>query len=102
MKASSYISNIISESSGSIYIPCWVQPRASLTKIAGIHGEHLKIQLSAPPVDGKANAELCKFFSKKLGVPKSSIDIVSGASSRKKTLRVTGVSKEQFIKATSA
>lgn len=75
----------------------WVQPRASGTRISGIYQNCIKISLSSPPVDGKANAELCKFISKKLSIPKSSVKIISGETSRKKIIRICGVNKKKFI-----
>lgn len=63
-----------------------VQPKSSRDEIAGIHGDRLKIKLTAPPVDGKANAALIAFLAKKLGIAKSRITIVRGETGRKKTL----------------
>lgn len=80
-----------------ILLPCWVQPRASKTAIAGIHGDALKISLSAPPVDGKANTELCKFFAKLLGLPKSSVELASGAASRKKVILLRNINTEKLL-----
>ena len=71
-----------------------IQPRASRTKIVGEHDGRLKLQLAAPPVDGKANQALIKFLAKKLGVAKTDIAIVQGESSRKKTLEIQGVTPE--------
>jgi uncharacterized protein (TIGR00251 family) len=89
---------IISENdSNNICVPFWVQPRASVTKISGIYQECIKISLSSPPVDGKANSELCKFLSKKLSLPKSSVKIISGQTSRKKVIKISGTNKKSFI-----
>ncbi len=46
-----------------IVLKLYIQPKASRDKIVGLHGEELKIAITAPPVDGKANAHLTKFFS---------------------------------------
>jgi uncharacterized protein (TIGR00251 family) len=67
-----------------------VQPRASRTAVVEVLGDRLKISLKAPPVDGKANAELCRFLARKLGVPKSHVEIVRGVSARQKTVAVHG------------
>ena len=67
------------------------QPRASRTKVAGEHDGQLKIQLAAPPVDGEANAALLDFISRRLRVPKSQVELVSGETSRRKRVRVRGV-----------
>ena len=66
-----------------------IQPGAKRTEIVGQHGDALKIRLAAPPVDGKANAELIRFLAERLRVPRSAIRLVSGESSRAKRLRVT-------------
>jgi len=67
-----------------------VQPNARRTEIAGRHGDAIKIRVAAPPVDGAANAELIRFLADQLGLPKSAIEIVSGAGSRRKQMRITG------------
>ena len=72
----------------------YVQPRASRTEIAGIHGDALKIRLAAPPVEGEANAELVSSLAKVLGVPKSAVRIVRGHRGRRKVLEVAGVNAE--------
>lgn len=68
-----------------------IQPGAKRTECAGLHGEALKIRLAAPPVDGKANEALIAFLSKALGVSKSSVELISGETSRAKRVRVDGV-----------
>lgn len=80
-------------------VPCHVQPRASKTGISGIYGNFLKVTLNAPPVDGKANAALCEFLAKKCGVPKSSVNVVSGDTSRDKTIFIPGVEPEDAAQA---
>jgi uncharacterized protein (TIGR00251 family) len=69
-----------------------VQPRASRTELAGVHGSALKVRLHAPPVDGAANEALLEFLSERLGVPKRSVSIVTGHASRTKTVQVEGIS----------
>lgn len=71
-----------------------VQPGAKRSEAAGEHGEALKIRLAAPPVDGKANAALVAFVAHRLDVPRSQVELIGGAASRQKRLRVTGVSPE--------
>jgi uncharacterized protein (TIGR00251 family) len=68
-----------------------VVPRASKDEIAGIHGDALKIRVTAPPVEGRANEALIEFLSDQLGVRKSQVEIVAGATSRRKTIRVVGL-----------
>jgi len=79
-----------------IRISIHVQPRASRTEIAGIHGEALKIRLSAPPVDGAANEALVTFLTERLALPRRAITIVSGAQSRAKVIEITGLSAAEL------
>ncbi len=68
-----------------------VVPRASRNEIVGIHGDALKVRLTAPPVEGRANEALVAFLAKRLGVRKGQVEIVAGAASRRKMIRVSGV-----------
>ena len=74
-----------------------VQPNASKTCTGGREGEFLKVRLAAPPVDGKANEALIEFLARRLSVPKSSVQIRSGISSRRKVIQVVGCSKVKFL-----
>jgi len=65
-----------------------VQPSASVTKVVGEHGDELKVRLAAPPVDGKANAELVRFLARAVGVPRGAVAVVRGQSSRSKIVRI--------------
>jgi uncharacterized protein (TIGR00251 family) len=67
-----------------------VQPRASRSEFAGRMGERLRVRLNAPPVDGRANAELVEFIADSFGVPRASVSIEAGLSGRNKRLRVRG------------
>ncbi|MBI4740214.1 MAG: YggU family protein [Betaproteobacteria bacterium] len=67
-----------------------IQPGARKTEIAGPHGDALKIRLAAPPVDGKANTALIGFIAGRLGLAKSAVTLISGQTSRRKTLEVAG------------
>lgn len=71
-----------------------VMPRSRRNAIVGLHGDALKIRLTAPPVDGKANQALLKFLAKRLGVSPSAVEIVAGHTSRQKRVRVAGVSAD--------
>jgi uncharacterized protein (TIGR00251 family) len=79
---------------GSVRISVYVQPRASKTEIAGMHGDALKIRLTAPPVDNAANAALIEFIAGKLGIPKGSVRVAAGAASRRKTVEIAGVTPD--------
>ncbi len=67
-----------------------VQPRASRDEIAGRHGNHLKVRLTAPPVDGKANRHLLRFLARTFGVPNAQVELLSGQSGRTKKVRILG------------
>ncbi len=75
---------------GALTLRLHVQPGARRTEPAGVHGDRLKIRLAAPPVDGKANAELRQFIARAYGVALRDVELVAGESSRQKTLRIAG------------
>lgn len=68
-----------------------IQPGAKRSEVAGLHGVALKIRLAAPPVDGRANDCLIAFLADRLGVTKRRIELLSGASSREKRVRIGGI-----------
>lgn len=72
-----------------------VHPRARKNAITGEVGDALKVALTAPPVDGEANEACIDFFAKLLKVPRSSISIAAGLSSRNKVIRVARLSATQ-------
>lgn len=78
-----------------------VVPNSSKCEISGIIDESLKIKLDVPPVEGKANEKCIKFLSKLLDVPKTSISIVSGETSKNKILFIKGDAEELSLKLTS-
>jgi len=75
-----------------------VHPRAKKNAITGQVGDALKLALTAPPVDGKANQACIDFFAKLLNVPRSSVTIAAGQSNRNKVIRVAGLSAEEVRK----
>ncbi|MGD9850829.1 MAG: DUF167 domain-containing protein [Nitrospirales bacterium] len=78
------------EKNDGVELKFFLQPRAAKSQIMGIHGEEIKIRIQAPPLDGRANEELCRFLSKMMGVPQRFVQIVSGMSSRHKRVRIKG------------
>ncbi|MCA1978994.1 MAG: DUF167 family protein [Thiobacillus sp.] len=70
-----------------------IQPGARMTGIAGVHGDRLKLKIAAPPVDNKANAQVLAWLAGRLGVPKTSVTLVRGDTSRQKTVAVRGVER---------
>jgi len=71
-----------------LILECHLQPKASSDEFAGLHGERLKIRLTAPPVDGKANAKLLAFLADAFAVSKSQVSLESGQQSRQKRVRI--------------
>ena len=73
-----------------------VHPRAKMAAITGEVGDAVKLSLTAPPVEGKANAACIEFFARLLRVPRSSVTIASGQNTRNKVIRVSGISAEKI------
>jgi uncharacterized protein (TIGR00251 family) len=73
-----------------------IHPRAKMNAITGQVGDALKISLTAPPIDGKANAACIDFLAKVLRVSRASVTIASGESSRQKVIRVAGITSEDM------
>jgi uncharacterized protein len=72
-----------------------VHPRAKRNAVTGEAGEVLKLALTAPPVEGRANEACIAFFAELLNVARSSVTIAAGESSRNKVIRVRGLSAAQ-------
>ncbi len=87
----------ITEANGSVTFAVRVVPRSSRNQIVGVEGGALKIKLTAPPVEGAANAALIEFVAEWLGVRRSAVSIVSGDKARNKLVRVNGVTREQVV-----
>jgi len=73
---------------GSVLIDLHVMPNAARTEIQGLHEGALRIRLHAPPVEGKANLALQSWLAKNLGIPKSALELVRGATARRKQWRI--------------
>ena len=76
-----------------LLLHCHIQPGAARSEIAGRHGDRLKIRIGAPPADGKANAALTSYLARRLGVAKSRVALVRGATGRQKTVRITSLAR---------
>ena len=85
-------------SDGRVLLTLHVQPGAKRDAVCGMYGEQaLKVAISAPPVDGKANSALKKIFSKWLGVPQAQIELKSGETGRDKVFALSGLAVEDII-----
>jgi hypothetical protein len=82
------------EAAGGVSFSIKVHPRGRRNAITGTAGEALKVSLTAPPVDGKANQAVVEFFAALFEIPRSSVTIASGESSRQKAVRVAGVNRQ--------
>ena len=88
----------IRESPTGVTFAVKVHPRAKKNAIIGELGDALKLSLTSPPVEGRANDACIEFFAKLLKVPRSSVTIASGQTSRQKMIRVSGLSAEEVRK----
>ena len=71
-----------------------VIPNAPRNQIVGRLGSDIKVKIHAPPLDGRANEELCEFLADQLNVPRRAVTLVRGDTSRQKTVRIEGLSAE--------
>ena len=83
---------------GGVTFTVKVHPRAQKNALTGKIGEALKLSLTAPPVEGRANEACIEFFANLLKLPRSSITIASGQNSRRKVIRVAGMTAEELAR----
>jgi len=81
----------LTEHAGTVTFDVLVQPRASRAKLGPVHDGRLKVSVTAPPVDGEANAAVIELLAKTLGVSRGAVEVIAGTSSRRKTVRIAGV-----------
>jgi len=82
--------------SDSAILDVWVTPRSARDEVVGWQEGALRVRLRAPPVEGRANEALRRFLADRLGLPPASIELVAGAGSRRKRLRVLGLSEAEL------
>ncbi|WP_242604621.1 DUF167 domain-containing protein [Legionella fairfieldensis] len=80
-----------------VTIYLYVQPGAKRTRIAGVHGEALKIQLNASPIEGRANEALLNYMARFFDVPIRQVTLIRGHKSRYKMLKITGSSIDPVL-----
>jgi len=88
--------NIFQELNGGVTFAVKVVPRASKNQIVGVEADAVKIRLNAPPVEGRANEALIKCLADALNVRRAQIEIIAGHTSRRKVVRVSGLSARQI------
>ena len=81
---------------GCLLLRLHVQPRAAHNQVAGLQGEALKLRLTSPPVDGKANKAVIATLARLLDLPKSCLSLRSGLQSRTKTVRIENADEAQL------
>ena len=74
-----------------------VHPCAQKNAVTGVVGEAIKLAVTAPPVDGKANEAVIRFFAELFEIPRTSVTIASGETSRNKVVRIAGVSRQAVL-----
>ena len=77
-------------------LPVRVHPGARRNAITGIHDGALKVSLTTPPTDGRANQALIAFLAAELHIPRARVILLTGAASRTKTLRISGLTAAQL------
>lgn len=83
----------------SITLKVRLQPRASRNGIDGVQGDALKLKVTAPPLEGRANKALKKLLAERLGIPPARIEIITGRRSREKLVRLSGISRAEVERA---
>ena len=78
------------ESADGLEIKVFIQPRSAKTRFHGLHGDAIKLSVAAPPLEGKANEELCRYFAEEFDVPRRSVTVLSGTRSRHKRVLIKG------------
>ena len=86
------------EINGTIELDIIAKPKSSKNSIDGVHDGALKLSVTSPPDKGKANKAIVKLLSKELKIPQSSISIVSGETSRRKRVKIVGVTADEVKK----
>ncbi len=81
---------------GEVLLRVYVQPRASRNEICGVHGDALKVAITAPPLEGRANRAVIAFFCDCFSLPKKKIRLLSGEQSRYKTLVFSSLSVKEL------
>ena len=92
------LAQALKSADGGVILSCHVQPNASRTAVSGMYGTELKIALKSPPVDGRANKELCRFLTDTFTLSSSSAEVISGQTARKKRVFLRGVSVDRILK----
>ncbi|HVO83195.1 MAG TPA: DUF167 family protein [Syntrophobacteria bacterium] len=86
------MSSYLQETDDGVILRVKVQPRASRDEVVDVHGDALKVRITAPPVEGAANTHLLTVLAKKLGIPRGRLELRTGSASRLKSITIKGIS----------
>jgi len=86
------------EEDGAVIVNVLVQPRASKNELVGIHGDCLKIKVTAPPVENQANKKICEYLSRLIGISKRKIEVIKGQKMRVKKVRISDSTLDEVRK----
>jgi len=91
------INNYFKITGNDIIIKVKIVPGSSKNKIIGVFNDSLKITITAPPVEGKANKKCIAYLAKYFNVAKSKIEIISGQTSKNKLIKICDISQKEFL-----
>jgi uncharacterized protein (TIGR00251 family) len=89
--------SFLRETAGGVVLNLKVIPRSSVNAVAGVQADALKLKITAPPVDSAANAEVVRLLAEILEVPRGAVQLLRGATSRHKQVRVVGLTGAQLL-----
>lgn len=92
----------VRDTAAGVVLDIHAQPGAARTEWAGMHGDALKYRVAAPPVEGAANTALCEHLARQFGLPKQSVRVLRGQSSRRKQVQLQGLSAREVLAALAA
>jgi len=81
----------------SILLKVYLQPKSSKNEVVGPYRDGIKVKVTAPPVEEKANEALIRFLAKEFRIPSSTIEILKGHHSREKTLKISGLTFQELL-----
>lgn len=90
---------MIEATKGGVRLHLFIQPKSSRNEVVGPHNGEIKIKLTAPPVDGKANECLIEFLSDLFDIPKRDVHLIKGETGRHKVVKLTGLDAEKIREA---
>jgi uncharacterized protein (TIGR00251 family) len=86
--------DVVRQHGGTVRVTVRVQPRASRAAVEGTYGDAIRVRVQAPPVEGAANDAVCELLAATLGLARRHVRVVTGASSRTKTIEIEGLSAD--------